>query len=198
VHGHSDGDGAGVMGDISSTTGSGVLGLNNGAGPGVKGLSDGTGVRGEGAPGVSGFSSTGVGVLGEADNGIGVYASSNSFIALYVLGPASFSTAGSGTLPANQNSAFVSNPGVTAQSHITVTLTGESIDRVGEGRFRPLPDPVGGASAGNGIRRSPHLEGRARDAVHLPDRGARVAPLPTAQSNPPAANRSTARSRSYS
>lgn len=125
VHGHSDGDGAGVMGDITSTTGSGVLGLNNGTGPGVKGLSDGTGVRGEGAPGVSGFSSTGVGVLGEADNGIGVYASSNSFIALYVLGPASFSTAGSGTVPANQNSAFVSNPGVTAQSHITVTLTGD-------------------------------------------------------------------------
>lgn len=124
VHGHSDGDGAGVMGDIDSATGSGVLGLNNGTGPGVKGLSDGTGVRGEGAPGVSGFSSTGVGVLGEADNGIGVYASSNSFIALYVQGPASFSTAGNGRIPTGQDSAFVANPAVTAQSHVTVTLTG--------------------------------------------------------------------------
>jgi hypothetical protein len=55
-------------------------------------------------------------VLGEADNGIGVYASSNSFIALYVQGPASFSTAGAGTIPANQNSAFVSNPAVTARA----------------------------------------------------------------------------------
>jgi hypothetical protein len=125
VHGHSNGDGAGVMGDITSDIGSGVLGLNNGSGPGVKGLSDGTGVRGEGGVGVSGSSPTGVGVLGEGDNGIGVYASSNSFIALYVQGPATFSTAGSGIIPANQNSVFVSNPAVTAQSHITVTLTGD-------------------------------------------------------------------------
>jgi hypothetical protein len=127
VHGHSDGDGAGVMGDIDSATGSGVLGLNNGTGPGVKGLSDGTAVRGEGAVGVSGFSPTGVGVLGEGDNAIGVYASSNSFIALYVQGPARFSTAGSGIIPAGQNSAFVANPAVTAQSHVTVTLTGNPV-----------------------------------------------------------------------
>jgi hypothetical protein len=129
VHGHcaGAGTGAGVMGDITSDTGTGVLGVNNGSGPGVKGLSDGTAVRGEGAVGVSGFSSTGVGVLGEADNGIGVYASSNSFIALYVQGPATFSTAGSGVIPAGQNSAFVANPAVTSQSHVTVTLTGNPV-----------------------------------------------------------------------
>jgi hypothetical protein len=126
VHGHSDGDGAGVMGDITSDTGTGALGVNNAAGPGVKGTSvSGTGVRGEGGVGVSGLSSTGVGVLGEGDNGIGVYASSNDFIALYVQGPATFSTAGNGIIGAGQESAFVSNAAVTAQSHITVMLTGD-------------------------------------------------------------------------
>jgi len=126
VHGHCDGDGAGVMGDITSDTGTGALGVNNGAGPGVKGTSvGGTGVRGEGGVGVSGFTSTGVGVLGEAGNGIGVYASSNEFIALYVQGPAAFSTVGSGTIPAFQGSFFVSNAAVTSQSHITTTLAGD-------------------------------------------------------------------------
>lgn len=126
VHGHSDGDAAGVMGDITSDIGSGVLGVNDGTGPGVKGTSTGgTGVRGEGNPGVSGFSSTNIGVLGEADNGIGVLASSNQFIALYVQGPAAFSTVGSGTIPAFQDSVFVSNPAVTAQSHISATLAGD-------------------------------------------------------------------------
>jgi hypothetical protein len=124
VHGHSDGDGAGVMGDITSDTGTGVLGVNNGTGPGVKGTSGGTGVRGEGGVGVSGSTSTGVGVQGEAGNGIGVYASSSDFIALYVQGPAAFSTAGSGIIPALQAAVFVANTAVTAQSHITAVLTG--------------------------------------------------------------------------
>jgi len=124
VHGHSDGDGAGVMGDIDSVTGTGVLGVNNGSGPGVKGTSGGTGVRGEGGVGVSGTTSTGVGVLGEAGNGVGVYASSSDFIALYVQGPATFSTAGSGVIPAVQDSVFVANTAVTAQSHVSATLTG--------------------------------------------------------------------------
>jgi hypothetical protein len=124
VHGHSDGDGAGVMGDIDSATGTGVLGINNGSGPGVKGTSDGTGVRGEGGVGVYGSTSTGTGVLGEAGNGVGVYASSSDFIALYVQGPATFSTAGSGVIPALQKEVAVINQAVTAESHITVTLTG--------------------------------------------------------------------------
>ena len=126
VHGHSDGDGAGVMGDITSTTGSGVLGVNNGSGPGVKGTSGGgQGVRGEGAVGVSGSTTSGAGVMGEADDGIAVYAlASAPGIALWVQGQANFSTAGSGVIPASQDSAFVSNPAVTVQSHITVTLTG--------------------------------------------------------------------------
>lgn len=126
VHGHSDGDGAGVMGDITSDTGTGALGVNNGGGPGVKGTSvSGPGVRGEGGVGVTGFSSTGVGVLGEADNGVGVYASSKDFFALYVQGHSAFSTVGNGIIAAGQESVFVSNVAVTAQSHITVTLTGD-------------------------------------------------------------------------
>jgi hypothetical protein len=112
------------MGDITSDTGTGVLGVNNGTGPGVKGTSGGTGVRGEGGVGVSGSTSTGVGVQGEAGNGIGVYASSSDFIALYVQGPAAFSTAGSGIIPALQAAVFVANTAVTAQSHITAVLTG--------------------------------------------------------------------------
>jgi hypothetical protein len=43
-------------------------------------------------------------------------------VALNVLGRASFSTAGAGTIPQGQNSVFVANPAVKPNSHITVTL----------------------------------------------------------------------------
>jgi len=46
-------------------------------------------------------------------------------LALDVHGRAKFSTAGAGTIPAQQNSVVVSDPAVTADSHITMTLTGD-------------------------------------------------------------------------
>ena len=45
-------------------------------------------------------------------------------LALEVTGRARFSTAGAGAVPQGQNSAFVANEAVTANSHVTVTLVG--------------------------------------------------------------------------
>ena len=50
-------------------------------------------------------------------------------LALDVVGKARFSTAGAGTVLRNQNTAFVANPAVTANSHITVTLAGNPGNR---------------------------------------------------------------------
>jgi hypothetical protein len=85
---------------------------------------DGTGVRGRNMQ----ASSFGIGVHGEASGeGVGVKATAGqaTATALQVEGRARFSTAAASTIPAGLDSAFVSNSVVTAQSHITVTLTGD-------------------------------------------------------------------------
>jgi hypothetical protein len=106
-------------GDYGEGPGIGVLG-NTGSGVGVHGFSsdNGTGVKGE--------SETGVGVRGLANStsAIGVRAINNlEGLALAVTGKARFSTAGSGKVPAGENSGFVENAQVTNDSHISVTLT---------------------------------------------------------------------------
>lgn len=103
---------AGVRGVSTSSTG-----LPDGSRTGVEGIS-GTGV------GVEGGCPSGVGVFGHSDTGTGVRAASQSGQALRVEGRAVFSTAGSGTVPHGQNSVFVSNPAVTANTHVSVTLVG--------------------------------------------------------------------------
>lgn len=67
----------------------------------------------------------GRGVLGFSARGVGVQAHSSQGTALYVLGKAQFSSVGSGSIPANQASVFVSASLTTALSHVTVTLTGD-------------------------------------------------------------------------
>jgi hypothetical protein len=63
-------------------------------------------------------------VLGQSTHGTGVLAFGVFGDALLVQGPATFSTAGSGVIPAVQDSVFVANTAVTAQSHVSATLTG--------------------------------------------------------------------------
>ena len=143
VHGLS-GSGLGVMGE--SGGGPGVFGLGGAAGvqgesnsgPGVLGRAgnseDSAGVRGEAVgcvqkgPCGPGF---GVGVHGRSEAGTGVRAEvlDPAGLALDVVGRARFSTAGAGTIPRNQNSAFVANPAVTTNSHIMVTLAGNPGNR---------------------------------------------------------------------
>ena len=131
---------SGAGGNFHSESESGVLGASSG-GIGVQGLS-------QGADGVHGESETGIGALGFSQSGIGVFGVSpgdgqpavqalsagpgfpfgepadvsDGGLALDVIGKARFSTAGSDTIPQRQNSVFVANPAVTANSHITVTL----------------------------------------------------------------------------
>lgn len=101
----------------------GVVGVSGedpyGEGPatGVFGLS-GSGVA------VHGFSSgSAVGVQGESTDGVGVEASSENGTALRVGGTAAFTTAGSASVSSGQSSVFVAHDKVTADSHISVTLT---------------------------------------------------------------------------
>jgi hypothetical protein len=68
-------------------------------------------------------SGPGIGVQGLSGAGVGVQAMSSEGVALDVVGKARYSTAGSGAVPAGQQSVAVSNPAVTAESHITVSLT---------------------------------------------------------------------------
>jgi hypothetical protein len=115
--------------DATSESGPGVLGWSPG-GAGVTGI--GSILRGEGT-----VPEVGPGVLGVAPgNAAAVQCVSGGVIggdgppvpdpdgglALDVVGKARFSTAGAGTIPTGQNSRFVPNPAVTANSHITVTL----------------------------------------------------------------------------
>jgi hypothetical protein len=121
----------GNIGVLGNSPGNGVQG--GGGNIGVLGISSVVGVRGSG--GNSGVQAQGgtfgvdaqgdtAGVVGFSNNGTGVRARTNSGTALDVVGPARFSTAGAGTIPAQQNSVVVSNPAVTANSHITMTYTG--------------------------------------------------------------------------
>ena len=129
--GPSDNRGDGVWGITRSSSQAGVFGFNFGLGPGLRGYSavptagqraqpTGNGV------GVEGKSGGGKGVHGaaSASPGIGVLAEhTGSGRALAVKGRAGFSSCGSGTIAAGQASRTVSNQAVTAESHITVTLT---------------------------------------------------------------------------
>jgi len=161
VDGHSE-TGQGVLG--LSESGPGVVG-NSESGPGVEGHSEGmAGVWGTGRLiGVLGWTREGgtAGVAGQAPGEIpGVIAHTQApggpmppdgGVALLVTGRARFATAGAGTVPARASTATVSNAAVRADSHVTVTFTG---------------DP-GGASVG-WVERQPdtgfivHLSGRAR------------------------------------
>lgn len=84
---------------------------------------------GVGVQGVSGAGQTfgqgpGIGVEGITGTGIGVHAmTTGGGLALRVDGRAAFGTAGSATIPSGGSSLFVSSPDVTADSHISVTLT---------------------------------------------------------------------------
>lgn len=113
----------------------GMLAISRGGKPAIEGdalpseFSPGVGVQG-----VSGSDQTfgdgpGVGVQGISGTGVGVEAISEGGLALNVVGKAAFSTAGAGTVPQGQNSVFVANPAVTAESHISVTLVGNPGNR---------------------------------------------------------------------
>jgi len=105
-------------------------GCDNGCGLFGRG---GTGVQGESTAtdgigaGVYGTSTKGHGVQGVSEEGIGVLAQSPRGTALQVEGKSSFSTVGSGTIPAFKKSYTVGLPAglVTDKSHISVTLTSD-------------------------------------------------------------------------
>lgn len=75
--------------------------------------------------GVLGRGQAGVGVRGESNSGAGVEAFSNGGLALRVLGPAAFTTAGAAVVPEGQSSVFVADNAVTAASHVQVTLASD-------------------------------------------------------------------------
>lgn len=146
IAGHSDGAGTGVSGvtdtgigvsgGSGSGTGTGVSGMTE-TGTGVHGhaSSSGTGVLGESATGTGGhFESNGTGVQGISGSGAGVVGTSqtgvgglfsSSGLALRTDGKSAFSTAGSAVVPAGSDSVVVANADVTADSHISVTLTSD-------------------------------------------------------------------------
>ncbi len=131
-----------ILGSNNSNSGAGVAGLNqNPAEPSIPGYyanGAGAGVYGEAGngTGVLGRSQTGNGVLGVAPGEApaitalssgdvpGPSMLSDGGLALNVVGKARFSTAGAAAIPRWRRLAFVPNPAVTANSHITVTLTG--------------------------------------------------------------------------
>jgi hypothetical protein len=115
-----------VEGVVLGTFGVGVIGVagegedyGNGAADGVVGTS------GSGK-GVTGISTTGVAVEARC----GVEGDSLDGIALLVQGRPHFSTAGNAVIATGQNNAFVANPAVTEESHISVTFHGNPGARV--------------------------------------------------------------------
>ena len=145
VVGHSVGLPPGVRGDSDHGFGlegkgllGGVHGMADGSnreavrgyapkGKGVVGISDDLiGVSGFGPTGVQGLGPD-VGVHGIGRTGVKAEHSDvhSDGVALEVVGKARFSTAGAGTVPGGTASATVANSAVTADSHITVTLTGD-------------------------------------------------------------------------
>jgi len=134
-----------------SGTGPGVRGRSQ-SGPGVEGRSlsgPGLSAYSESGPGAGGDSASGPGVLGQSPGpggGVlglapadapavhaysgwypakGVPPTPDGGLALDVVGKARFSTAGAGIVRARREAATVENPAVTADSHITVTFTGD-------------------------------------------------------------------------
>ncbi len=144
-------EGDGLVAQSGSPEKAGVVGLSqidsHKGGPGYVGppLLGGRGVHGRSGPGIGVLGDslsgpvavvgpddspifdpgTGTGVLGRSGTGIGVQAEATepAGFALDVVGRARFSTCGAGTVPQGQNTVLVANPAVTADSHITVTLT---------------------------------------------------------------------------
>lgn len=113
IDGHSV-EGTGIIGHTDEKGGPGVMGwTSNPNGVGVVG---GGGEKGTGVRGSSGSS-----------GGIGVHALSEKGTALRVEGKSSFSTVGNGTIPRLKRSYTVSVAAglVTANSHISVTLTSD-------------------------------------------------------------------------
>jgi hypothetical protein len=126
--GTTDLDGAGVVG--LGFKGHGVTGkTENNDAAGVRGeahvcLERGPCVGVAGGTGVHGSSEAGIGVRGDSDTGPGVEAASTTGPALRVLGRSQLATVGNGTIPQGQISIAVAHAGVTATSHISVTLMG--------------------------------------------------------------------------
>jgi hypothetical protein len=109
----------------------GILAISRGGKPAIEGdalpseFSSGIGVQG-----VSGSDQTfgqgpGIGVQGISGTGIGVEAVSENGLALRTRGKSAFSTAGAAVIPAKADSVFVTNPAVTGDSHISVTLASD-------------------------------------------------------------------------
>jgi hypothetical protein len=128
-------NGTGLRVDINNGTGVRVL-VTEGVGMTAHSFGFGNGVEGSShdGNGVRAFSmnSTGLSAESQAGDAIDAHSGLRTAVraradfgtALEVQGPAKFSTAGSGTILASQDSLFVDYRAVTAQSHITVTLTG--------------------------------------------------------------------------
>ena len=122
--------------DATCESGPGVLGWSPG-GAGVIGI--GSILRGEGTvpevgPGVLGIAPGSAAavqcVSGGLVGGDGPPSPDpDGGLALDVVGKARFSTAGAGAVPQGQNTVFVANPAVTADSHVTVTLAGNPGNR---------------------------------------------------------------------
>ena len=79
-----------------------------------------------GSGGLLGYTIDGKGVVGFADTGIGVLAISKGSSALRVEGKSSFSSVGSDAIPANKLHYKVYNDLVTADSHVNITLLGDT------------------------------------------------------------------------
>jgi hypothetical protein len=109
-------DGNAIIGATSATSGTatGVQGVTEGFFPQEPRV----------LCGVHGFANTGTGVRGDSQSGFGVSAASPQGIALKVEGKSAFATAGNGVIQAGMSHITVPEVHVTAQSHITVTLTG--------------------------------------------------------------------------
>jgi hypothetical protein len=130
----------GVVGNSSSTSGSGVYGENTSTGRGVEARSNGIAMLGEstGGMGVQGraTSQSGIGVYGETEapngtgvlgnatqaNGTGVRALSTNGTALAVDGKASFSRSGKLTVPAGATSVVKTGVALTSASMVLATL----------------------------------------------------------------------------
>jgi hypothetical protein len=109
----------------------GIFSISRGGKPAIEGDAlDGEFGAGVGVQGVSGTNETfgqgpGVGVQGISGTGIGVQAISAEGMALDVAGKARFSTVGTATVPAGQESILVRDATATTASHIMVTLVGD-------------------------------------------------------------------------